>query len=105
MVERGRHHNQALCAVATHLVDRIYALLRENRPYELRDLDGNTVTRSEAKAIAAHLAVDPATRQRLRNQKRGPRAPQSRQQKAPHGTPRPSPESLADEALRHAQST
>jgi len=105
MVERGRHHNQALCAVANHLADRIYALLREDRPYQLRNLDGHPISQSEAKQIAASLAVDPATRQRLRNQKRGPRAPQSRQQKAPHGTPRPSPESLADEALRHARST
>ena len=31
IVERGRHHNQALCAVVTHLTGRIYALLRENR--------------------------------------------------------------------------
>jgi hypothetical protein len=44
MVERGRHHNQALCAVATHLSDRIYALLRENRPYQPRDLDGRPIT-------------------------------------------------------------
>lgn len=105
MVERGRHHNQALCAVATHLADRIYALLRENRPYELRDLDGTPVTASEAKAIAIGLAVDPATRQRLRNRKRGSRAPRSRQPEAPHGTQRPSPERLADEALRHAQNS
>lgn len=61
-IERGRHHNQAICAVATHLADRIYALQRENRPYEQRDLDGNPVTPPEAKAIAASLAVDSATR-------------------------------------------
>ena len=103
MVERGRHHNQALCAVATHLADRIYALLRENRPYQLRDLDGHAITASEAKAIATSLAVDPETRQRLRNQKRGPRAPRSRQPAAPQGTSRPSSESLADQAIRHAQ--
>lgn len=105
MVERGRHHTQALCAVATHLADRIYALLREDRFYELRDLDGHTISRNEAKQIAASLAVDPDTRQRLRNQKRGPRAPQSRQPKAPHGAPRPSPESLADEALQQLTRT
>lgn len=105
MVERGRHHNQALCAVATHLTNRIYALLRENRPYEPRDLNGNTIKPTKAKQIAASLAVDIGTRQRLRNQKRGPRAPQSRQHKAPHGTSRPSPESLADEALQHAHNT
>jgi hypothetical protein len=66
MVERGRHHNQALCAVATHLADRIYALLRENRPYQARALDGTPIDAAEAKRIAASLAVDPETRKRLR---------------------------------------
>lgn len=105
MVERGRHHNQALCAVATHLADRIYALLRENRPYQPRDLEGKPITVAEAKAIAASLAVDAQTRQRLRNQKRGPRPPRPRQPKAPHDATQPSPESVADAALMHARTT
>lgn len=97
MVERGRHHNQALCAVATHLADRIYALLRENRPYQPRALDGTPIDAAEAKRIAASLAVDQETRQRLRALKKrdgGPREPDSRQPKAPHGTTRPSPASI-----------
>lgn len=107
MVERGRHHNQALCAVATHLTDRIYALLREHRAYQARDLDGRPVTAAEAKRIAATLAVDRATRERLRIRKRqgGPREPKSRQPTAPQGTPRPSPTSLAEQALEHARRT
>src|SRR5512144_1735827 len=40
MVEKGHHHRQALCAVATRLVNRIHAVLREGRPYELRGLEG-----------------------------------------------------------------
>jgi transposase len=101
MVERGRHHNQALCAVATHLADRIYALLRENRPYQPRALDGTTVDAAEAKRIASSLAVDPETRQRLRvlnKREEGPRRPASRQPKAPHGTMRPSANSVPEKA-------
>jgi hypothetical protein len=97
MVERGRHHNQALCAVATHLADRIYALLRENRPYQARALDGTPIDAAEAKRIAASLAVDPETRKRLRvmnKREEGPRGPGSRQPKAPHDTTRPSTTSL-----------
>lgn len=107
MVERGRHHNQALCAVATHLSDRIYALLRENRPYQPRDLDGRPVTIAQAKQLAASLAVDEATRARLRVRRRegGPREPQSGQPAAPQGTTRPSNASLADQALDHARRT
>lgn len=105
MVERGRLHNQALCAVATHLTDRIYALLREHRAYQARDPDGRPVTAAEAKRIAASLAVDRATRQRLRIRKRqgGPREPKSRQPAAPQGTSRPSPTSLAEQAPQNAR--
>ncbi len=107
MAERGRHHNQANCAVATHLSDRIYALLRENRTYQPRDLDGQPTTTTEAKRLAASLAVDSATRERLRVHKRqrGPRGPQPGQPKAPQGTTRPSRTSLADQALEHARKT
>ncbi len=98
MVERGRHHNQALCAVATHLADRIYALLRDDRPYQPRALDGTLIEATEAKRIAASLAVDPETRKRLRvlnKREEGPRGPGSRQPKAPHDTSRPSNTSLS----------
>lgn len=99
MEERGRHHNQATCAVASHLADRIYAVLRENRPYQPRDLDGAPVDNAHAKRIAASLAVTPETRKRLRainkRENRGSREPDSRQPRVtPHGTARPSPHSL-----------
>ena len=51
MVHKGKHHNQAVCACATHLGDRILAILKEDRPYERRDEAGNPITASEAKAI------------------------------------------------------
>jgi transposase len=51
MVQRGKHHNQAVCACATHLLDRVLAVLRTNQPYELRDVDGTPVTVAEARAI------------------------------------------------------
>ena len=105
MVERGRHHNQALCAVATHFSDRIYALLRENRPYQPRELNGQPVTSHEAKRQAASLAMNESTRARLRVRRRqgGPREPQPGQPAAPQGTTRPSTASLADQALDHAR--
>ena len=95
MVERGRHHNQALCAVATHLTDRIYAIIRADRPYQPRDLDGSPVTTAEAKRIAQSLAVPTEVRKRLRAQNKreeGPREPDSRQPKS---------SSRHDTTLRH----
>lgn len=51
MTNKGKHHTQAVCACATHLLDRVLAVLKERRPYELRDCAGNPVTASEAKGI------------------------------------------------------
>jgi transposase len=51
MVQRGKHHNQAVCACATHLLDRVLAVLRTDQPYELRDVDGTPVSVAEARAI------------------------------------------------------
>lgn len=51
MVQKGKHHNQALCAVATHLLDRILVVLRDDRPYELRDVAGRPLTTAQAREI------------------------------------------------------
>lgn len=101
MVQRGRHHTHALCAVASHLAGRIWAVAREGRAYQWRDLDGNPITRNQARAIAQSLRVDPDTRRRLRQQ-RGSDAPRSRQPKAPHDHDRPSPSDVTHAALEVA---
>jgi transposase len=53
MMHKGNHHCQAVCACATHLLDRVRAVLRDGRPYELRDVDDQPVTWQEARAIIA----------------------------------------------------
>lgn len=76
MVRYGKRHTQAVCAVAAHLADRIFVVLRDDRPYELRDLAGNPVTPREAKAyIQAHLTVPEEVRKRLRKQNKGKHQP------------------------------
>ena len=101
MVERGRHHHQALCAVASHLAGRIWAVSRTNRPYQWRDLDGTPITQQEARDIATGLRIDAATRQRLRQQ-RGPDVSRSRQPTAPQDHDRPSPRDLTHAAMELA---
>jgi len=103
LLERGHHHTQAVCAVATHLTARIWAVLRENRPYQPRDLDGRPITQQQARILALDLAIDPDTRQHLKTGKGGPGAPSSRQPKAPHGATRPSRTQLTDTALELAR--
>jgi len=51
MVHRGKHHVQAVCCCATHLLDRVRAVLRDDRAYQLRDIDGRPITKAEGRAI------------------------------------------------------
>jgi transposase len=75
MVNKGKHHNQAVCACATHLLDRVYLVLREGRPYELRDTDGISVTPAQARSIIAErYTVPEEVRKRNNRQARKERA-------------------------------
>jgi transposase len=59
MVNKGKHHSQAVCACATHLMDRILIILKDDRPYELRDVDGTPVTPEQARTIIAERYTVP----------------------------------------------
>lgn len=65
VVHHGKHHTQAVCTCATHLLDRIWTILKEDRPYELRDVDGTPVTAEQARRIIAErYTVTTEVRQR-----------------------------------------
>lgn len=72
MVRKGHHHKQALCAVATRLVNRIGKVLRTGEPYELRDMDGNPISVAQGKSIVAERFTIPTevrnARRRLRQE-------------------------------------
>lgn len=70
MVYKGHCHTQAICAVMGRLSNRILCILKENRPYELRDLDGNPISKKEArKLVEAQFIVPEEVRQRLRKRR------------------------------------
>jgi hypothetical protein len=73
MVLHGKHHTQAVVAVATHLLDRVLVILQEDRPYQLRDVDGTSVTPEQAQAIIAEKYTVP-DEVRQRNNRRTRRA-------------------------------
>jgi transposase len=78
MVERGAHHNKAVCIVAAHLAGRAWTTLRRGTPYVLRDIDGTEVTVAEGKAIVLErYQVPEEVRRRRRTKKAG---------KVPHET-------------------
>lgn len=59
MVHKGKHHVQAVCTCATHLLDRVFAVLRDNRPYQCQDVDGTVVDWREARRIIAERYTVP----------------------------------------------
>lgn len=69
MVDYGKHHQQAVCACATHLLDRIYAVLRDGRPYELRDTDGSPVDKRTARRICQERYQVPDETRRRNNRR------------------------------------
>lgn len=85
MVERGAHHNKALCVVASHLADRAWVVMSRQQPYVLRDLDGNPITVPEGKAIvSANFKVPEEVRRRRRTKKKSGKAPQGVLEAQPH---------------------
>jgi transposase len=77
MVNKGKHHTQAVCTCATHVLDRIRVVLRDDRAYELRDVGGTAVTPAQARAIIAErYQVPEEVRKRNSKKSRHERADQ-----------------------------
>jgi transposase len=63
LMNTGRHHDSAICHVATALLTRIASCLRAGQPYIIRDLDGTPITEAQGRHIVTtHHQVDPAIR-------------------------------------------
>ncbi|MGH2652698.1 MAG: hypothetical protein ACRDHK_15985, partial [Actinomycetota bacterium] len=96
----------ALCVVAAHLAERGWAVLARGIPYELRDIDGQPVSREEAKAIVAECwTVPEEVRRRRRSKKKVGKAPHQvlsgHVSRARSAVPRrPSPRDIVDAASR-----
>ncbi len=67
MVQAGKHHNSALCHIATTLLTRLASCWNNQTPYELRDTDGKPVTASQARQIIADRYVVPDEIRRARS--------------------------------------
>ena len=71
MANKGKHHISALCVVANRLlIPRIIAVVKEKRAYQLQDLDGQAISKGEAKQLVAQFKVSEKVRQRIRSRKR-----------------------------------
>jgi transposase len=70
MVHNGKNHMQAMGAVMSHLSARVLAVLRENKPYQIQDIDGRSVSHEEAKklVLAKYQVPEEIRRERRRRQ-------------------------------------
>jgi hypothetical protein len=89
MVDAGKHHNSALCHIATTLLTRIVACWRSQQPYVLRDIDGSPVTKEQARAIIAerYAIPDDLRARRRTTQKAGTDRRSKESQSAPSTGP------------------
>ncbi len=51
MVNNGKNHKQAMGALMSHLGARVWKVLRDDRPYELKDNKGKSIHRDDAKRL------------------------------------------------------
>ena len=72
MVHNGKNHMQAMGAVMSHMSARILAVLREDKPYDLRDMDGRPVSREEARKIILSKYQVPEEIRRERRHRKTP---------------------------------
>jgi hypothetical protein len=72
MVYHGKNHRQAMGAVMSHLGARVLRVLKDDRPYEIRNLEGKTINKNEAKGIILseyHVSEEVRRERRRRNTK------------------------------------
>ncbi len=67
MVHAGKHHNSALCHIATTLLTRVASCWNNQTAYELRDTDGSPVDKQQARQIIAANYVVPEEIRRARS--------------------------------------
>jgi transposase len=68
MVYHGKNHRQAMGAVMSHLGARVLTVLKEGSPYELRDAEGNIISKGDARKLilAKYRVSDEIRRERRR---------------------------------------
>ena len=83
MMHKGQQHTQAVCACATHVLDRVLAVLRADKPYEMRDSDGTAIRNQQARElIEERYTVPPEVRRRTNKRNRRQQADQRAERRA-----------------------
>jgi transposase len=76
-----RHHDSAICHLATLLVTRIATCMRNRQPYALRDVDGTPISEAEGRIIVKErYQIEPRRRDHIRHQRMRDRRKQAADQ-------------------------
>lgn len=95
LMSTDRHHDSAICHLATTLLTRVAACMREGQPYVLRDVDGTPITPEQGRQIVR-------TQHSLDHRARVAAADRRRSQRIKDRTGREQKESLGAPASRPA---
>lgn len=78
-----RHHDSAICHLATQLVTRIATCMRTGQPYELRDVDGTPITQAQGRVIVKErYQLKPRHRDNVRHKRMRDRRKQAADQES-----------------------
>lgn len=74
LMQTERHHDSAICHIATMLLTRIATCWRAGQPYQIRDTDGRPIDADEGRTIVrTHHQVDRQTRIKAANTRQSQR--------------------------------
>lgn len=78
-----RHHDSAICHLATLMVTRIATCMRNGQRYALRDVDGTPITEAEGRAIVKErYQLEPRRRDNVRHKRMRDRRKQAADQES-----------------------
>jgi transposase len=101
LMDTERHHDSALCHIATQLLTRVIACWRNGQHYVLRDTDGRVITPEEGRQLVReHHKVDKQTRIKAANTRQSQRRKgrTGREQKESQSAPASRPANTSIEA-------
>ena len=83
LIAGDRHHDSAICHLATLMVTRIATCMRNGQPYALRDVDGTPITQAEGRAIVKdRYQIEPRHRDNVRHKRMRDRRKQAADQES-----------------------
>jgi len=81
MVYHGKNHKQAMGAVMSHIAARVFTVFREDRPYELKDPEGKSISKLAAQELIMAKYQVPEDIRQARRKSKGRKAPGLREKR------------------------